>query len=258
MAAPLRIGVLTPHMAAGPEVEFPEMAPGRVQVRVERLAIAAEAGTIGSSSPSVDDLGNVMAPSHLEPAGRKLLNENVEALAYASTTSPYALGFDAEMGMLSWLSQVFSVPAASTCASAVVALRTLGVERVALVGAPWFDPRFNDLGATYFHAGGFDVVSSVSADLPQDPRLIDATSVYDWTSSHVSDHADAVFIGGNGFRASGAIDRLERTLGRPVLTSNQVLLWKLIADAHASIAVAGYGRLFARVHDAARAVPPAS
>ena len=133
----------------------------------------------------------------------------------------------------------------SEAADAVLAFSTLGIERVALVGAPWFDPRFNDLGAAYFRARGFDVVSSVSADLPQDPRRIDAASVYGWTSNHVSEHADAVFIGGNGFRAVGAIERLEYTLDRPVLTSNQVLFWKLVADAEVSIAVEGYGRLFA-------------
>ena len=81
MAAALRIGMLTPHMAAGPAAEFPEMAPGRVHVWVERLVTDGEAGTIGSSPPSQDDLGNVIAPSHLEPAVRKLLNENVDAIA---------------------------------------------------------------------------------------------------------------------------------------------------------------------------------
>jgi hypothetical protein len=48
-------------------------------------------------------------------------------------------------------------------ASVALALCTLGIERVALVGAPWFDPRCNDLGAAYFRTRGFDVVSSVSA-----------------------------------------------------------------------------------------------
>jgi hypothetical protein len=33
-------------------------------------------------------------------------------------------------------------PVAATCASAVRALRALQVERVALIGAPWFDPEF--------------------------------------------------------------------------------------------------------------------
>jgi maleate isomerase len=242
----MRIGVLTPHAAIGPEAEFPEMAPGSVEVRVERLASDGEPGRIGSSPPSSTDLSEVAAPPHLDRATRKLVAEGLDVIAYASTTAAYAIGYDAEAAMISRLSQTFGVPVASTCVSAVLALRTLRVDRVALVGAPWFDPEFNALGAAYFRDRGFDVVSSTSADLPQDPRRIEPTSIYEWTSTHVGDDADAIFIGGNGFRAAGAIARLEDTLGRPVLTSNQVLLWKLIRDTRASIVVEGYGRLFDR------------
>jgi maleate isomerase len=68
--------------------------------------------------------------------------------------------------------------------------------------------------------------------------------VYEWTLRHVPDDADAVFIGGNGFRAAGAIEALEARLERSVLTSNQVLLWNLLSQAGADFQVSGYGRLF--------------
>jgi len=98
----------------------------------------------------------------------------------------------------------------------------LDVERVALVGAPWFAREYNELGTAYFASQGFRVISSQSAGLSQHPRDIEHTGVRDWTSQHVDDDAEAVFIGGNGFRAARAIDELEAALGRPVLTSNQV------------------------------------
>ena len=53
-----------------------------------------------------------------------------------------------------------------------------------------------------------------------------------------------MFIGGNGFRATGAIDALEKAISRPVLTSNQVLLWQLLAQAEDTVEINGYGRLF--------------
>jgi maleate isomerase len=58
-----------------------------------------------------------------------------------------------------------------------------------------------------------------------------------------------VLIGGNGFRAAGAIDALETTIGRPVLTSNQVLLWHLRTHVNGEFKIDGYGRLFARQPD---------
>lgn len=90
---------------------------------------------------------------------------------------------------------------------------------------------FNELGAVYFAQQGFGVVSSVSAELAQDPGAIEAAAVCEWASRRVADDAEAVFIGGSGFMAAGAIDALVTAIGIPVLTSDQVLLWRLLARA---------------------------
>jgi maleate isomerase len=50
---------------------------------------------------------------------------------------------------------------------------------------------------------------------------------------------------GNGFRAAAAIECLEAAIGRPVLTSNQVLLWGILAHVGAALEICGYGQLFA-------------
>lgn len=241
----MHIGVLTPHAAIGPEAELPEMAPGRLRVRVKRLPSEGDGG-VGSDPPSTSDLRTLLASTLLDPAARSLMSDGVEAIAYASTTSAYAIGFDAEAAMVSRLSERLGIPVASTSAAAVLALRTLGTGRVALVGAPWFDPEFNRLGADYFRGQGFEVVWSRSAELATDPARIGRDDIVSWTSRRVGDDADAVFIGGNGFLAAGAIEPLESVLSRPVLSSNQVLLWKLLNDAGAPFTVSGYGRLFSK------------
>jgi maleate isomerase len=167
-------------------------------------------------------------------------------IGYASTSTGYAIGFDDETAMVQRLSRRSGRPVAATCTSAVQALRVLDVDRIALVHPPWFDDEINELGAAYFRGQGLQVVSSASADLPQDPRRIETAAVMEWTSRHVTDDAEAVYIGGNGFRAAAAIQRLEDMLERPVLTSNQVLLWTLLAHAGATFQVSGYGQLFTR------------
>ncbi len=102
------------------------------------------------------------------------------------------------------------------------------------------------MGASFFRRRGIDVVSASPIDRPPDDR-IDPNAVYKWVRANVRDGAEAVFFGGNGFRVVGAIDRLERDLGRPVLSANQVLLWAALRAAGVNDApVAGYGRLLAR------------
>jgi maleate isomerase len=243
---PARLGLLTPHAAIGPEAEFPEMAADRVMVVIEHLGTDDARGDVGSSPPPSSNLTALSRPGLLDKGARKLVATGVDAIGYASTTTAYAVGFEAEAAIAVRLADDFGVPVASSSAAAVLALRALETCRVALIGAPWFDPAFNDLGTAYFEGQGFDVVSSESAMLGKDPEEVDVPSVVKWTLAHVSDRADAIFIGGTGFRVAGAIWPLEDMLGRPVLTANQVLLWRLLAAVGSPSKVVGYGKLFER------------
>ena len=49
--------------------------------------------------------------------------------------------------------------------------------------------------------------------------------LYEWVRTRTPDSAEAVLIGGNGFRAVGVIQALEQDLERQVLTANQVAFW---------------------------------
>ncbi|MGH3358763.1 MAG: maleate cis-trans isomerase family protein [Nocardioidaceae bacterium] len=243
----VRIGVLTPHVAAGPEVEFAAMAPGRSVTTVARVSTEIAAVGVTSGPPPPDAARALTAAPLLDGAADTLAAASVDVIGYASTSSAYAIGFDDEVAIAARLSHRTGIPVATTCASAVMALRVLDVDRIALVSPPWFDDEVNRLGAAYFRSQGVEVVSSESADLPRDPRRIETAEVIEWVFSHAPDDAGALWLAGNGFRTAAAVEMLEDTLGRPVLTANQVLLWALLAQADASFEVSGYGRLFARV-----------
>jgi maleate isomerase len=68
--------------------------------------------------------------------------------------------------------------------------------------------------------------------------------VFTFVSEHTPPTAEAVFIGGNGLRAVGAIEAIEARLGRPVITANQVLLWDALRRMGHANRVQGYGRIF--------------
>jgi maleate isomerase len=242
----LSVGVITPHAAIGPAEEFEVMAPGRLATRIVQVPVRArEASRLGAPPASTAALRELTSSRFMDEAADVLAEESLDVLAYASTSSAYAIGLDAEAAMLSRLAVRLRVPAVGTCASAVPAFETLGIERIAVVHPPWFDDELNRLGAAYFESSGLRVVSVASAELSQDPAEIEPCGVVEWTRTHVSADVDGIFIGGNGFRAARAIEPLEAELGRPVLESNQVLLWNLLARAGATFSVPHYGRLFA-------------
>lgn len=216
------------------------MAPGRVVTRVARIQDERAPGDPAGAAA----LAALTAPSLLERCAEQLRSDPVDVIGYASTTTGYVVGSDAERAMVTRLTRHTGLPVAATCAAAVGALRALQVRRVALVGAPWFEPEFNQLAAGYFTGQGFEVVGSSSAELALDPAAIEPDAVVDWVAGYVPQAAEAVFIGGNGFRTAAAIEELEVSLDRPVLTANQVLLWQMLAHADAVLPIAGYGRLF--------------
>jgi maleate isomerase len=184
-------------------------------------------------------------PPHVDEATELLAAAPVRAIAFGFTSSAYVIGYDGEAAMLKRLCERSrGLPVVATCAAAVDALRTLQVERVALIHPPWFDAELDALGAAYFEGRGFEVVHHGSAGLPSDQAKVQPAELYDWACAHVPGNAQGVFVGGNGFRAVGVIEALERELERPVVTANQVLFWAALRAAGAPLSVTGYGKLF--------------
>jgi maleate isomerase len=121
-------------------------------------APGATTGAPGTPPTTPAGLRKTTVPAALSQAAEVLGHGQVDAIGYASTSSGYATGFDAETALLRRLSHEWDVPVAGTSPSAVDALRAFGVQKVALVHPPWFDGELNELGATYFQDQGFTVV----------------------------------------------------------------------------------------------------
>jgi maleate isomerase len=121
---------------------------------------------------------------------------------------------------------------------------SLGAKRLALFSPPWFSAETDQQGARYFRNGGFEVVHNGPADLPSDQQAIEPSELYEWVRAHTPKEAEAVFIGGNGFRAVGIIKALEAALARPVLTANQVTFWHALRLSGTRVPIVDYGQIF--------------
>jgi len=241
-----RIGVLAPHNDVVPEGEFWAMAPPGVSVHAARVPL----GWRGTTEPALIGSEAVRAfaePPHLDAAAELLAAAPLNVITYAFTSSSYVLGAHGDTALKNRLEkQTRGIPLLITCLSAGLALRTLGVRRVALIHPPWFPAELDQLGAEYFRSHGFDVVYAAAVGLSISQLDVQPAPVYDWVKAHVPAAAEAVFLGGNGFRVIGTIQALEEALGRPVLTANQVLLWHALRSARVPVPVVNYGQIFSR------------
>jgi maleate isomerase len=243
-----RLGLLVPHGDVGPESELAAMVPEGVSVHATRVPIGLmRPGGVMDPTIALEPVRAFAEPPQVDDAAELLAAAPLHAIGYAFTSSSYVRAPADDEALRERLEErTRGIPVAITGSSAVLALRALGVSRLALIDPPWFSPELNAMGAEYFRGHGFAVVHHAPAGLPSDQRAVHPGQLYEWARAHVPAEAEAVFIGGNGFRTVGVIEALEEDLAIPVLTANQVLCWHLLRLAGTRALVVGYGRLFAR------------
>ena len=240
-----RIGLITPHNDIVPEGEFQALAPEDVSIHVSRVPLGWRSGP----EPPLMGLDAVRAfaePPHVDQAVRLLAAAPLNAIAYGFTSSSYLLGPDGDVALRERLERESGgIPVVIPCQAVLLALRALDINKLALINPPWFSDELSRSGAEYFRKAGVDVVYAASAtDLASNQVSVGPEDVYEWIGRHVPESTGAVFIGGGGLRAIGAIDALEEVLARSVLSANQVAFWNALRSAGIEEIITGYGRIF--------------
>ncbi|HZB41056.1 MAG TPA: hypothetical protein VE487_08830 [Ilumatobacter sp.] len=244
--AETRIGLLTPAGDVGPEAEFKAMSPPSATVHASRVPFAAMRQR-GAMDPTIaiEAVRAFAQPPGVDTAVELLALAPLQVIGFGFTSSAYVIGRAGEQDMCTRLSdRAGGIPVVASGAAMVDAALSLEAQRVALFSPPWFDAHLIELGSQYFASAGFDVVAAASADLPSDQRSIPPAPLHAWVMANTPPEAEVVIIGGNGFRAVGVIEALERDLRRPVVTANQALLWACLTSSGSSAQVVGYGQLF--------------
>ena len=241
-----RIGVLTPHADIVPETEFSALAPRGVSIHAARVPFGGYRPGGAMDRTIADDPVSAFAdPPLVDEAAELLGAAPLHSIVYGFTSSSYVRGAADDAALKSRLeTRTRGIPVVIPCAAAIAALTRLAAKRLALVSPPWFSAEMDQKGARYFQSQGFEVIHSAPAALPSDQQAIEPSELYEWVRTHTPENADAVFIGGNGFRAIGVIKALEEELALPVLTANQVAFWKAQRLAGSRAPVMGYGRIF--------------
>jgi maleate cis-trans isomerase len=159
----------------------------------------------------------------------------------AHTASSYAVGWGREQPLVERIASLCRAPALLAAQAVRAALHQLGVTRLAL-GTP-YPESISRQGRAYWEAAGFALVGY--------HRLTDVTDIYAETEERAAElarrantpEAQAVLISGTGLPTVGALERLERELGKPVISSNQACLWRALRLAGVGDPVTGFGRL---------------
>jgi maleate isomerase len=232
-----RIGVVTPDFDPVPESEMWAMAPRGISIHASRVPYA--------SLPPRDRARMFAEPPRIDTAVELLARLTPHVIVYAYTGTSYLFGAEADESLRARLEKsAEGIPVILTAPAASEALRLLRVRRLALIHPPWFSEDVNAAGKQYFASRGIEVVHCAPMAPARPFTEVPPPEVFAWAKANVPGNAEAILIGGNGLRAVGVIQALEETLGRPVLTANQVAFWQALRIMRLTSKVTHYGRVF--------------
>jgi maleate cis-trans isomerase/Fe-S-cluster containining protein len=224
-----RIGLIIPSVNRLSEPQFMRFAPPGLGIHVTRARIA------GKWRKPVTELAPVIAA-----AAGALCDASPDLIVYHCTDSSMREGLDGERRILDIVRQETGIDAVSTSALVVEALTALGIRKLVVV-SPYED---NDVIIAYLQSCGFKVVHDVALRLPghESPGATPERWV-EATLDNARDEADGYFLSCTNTTQIEAIQELEEALGKPVVSSNQAVLWGAVRRLRARLGEVDMPRL---------------
>ena len=128
--------------------------------------------------------------------------------------------------------------------AAIKALKKLNVKKISIFTP--YSKKLNDEVVNYFISEGFNVTSNSYLDIKADYDIgkVEQEFLYDALSKVEMNDAEALFISCTALPVLNIIDRLEKKINKPVLSSNQALIWDSLESIGKNKLVTGFGKLF--------------
>ena len=179
----------------------------------------------------------------LESVANKILpDEKINTIAYGCTSGTIAIGEDKikEKILLAKPGCYVTTPVTS----AIKAFKQMNIKKIAL-----FTPYPDSVNKTileYFIKQNIKVSSFASLNLNLDSEFatVDPNYILEISSKLETKNADALFISCTALPVLDIIDKLEQRIKKPVLSSNQTLIWDSLESIGKNDNVTGFGKLF--------------
>jgi maleate isomerase len=233
-----RLGLVVPSANTTTEPEIARLLPPGVDAYAARVLQVEKTGDAGR------EVAGVLAMrAGLGRAVDELATLAPAAIAFASTAASFLNGAVDDRETCSVLSFRARCPVLTASRAVVLALRALGVRRVAL--ATPYPAEITERAVTFLAEEGVRTVSSVElgivGNLAKGRLPVAAAELLARQAD--APEADAVLLSGTNWRTLEALPRLEQELGKPVLSSNGATGWALLRQAGVDDPVPALGRL---------------
>ncbi|OHU05847.1 maleate cis-trans isomerase [Mycobacterium syngnathidarum] len=200
--------------------------------------------SVGEDAHRVDALLDLGRTERLADGVARLGPSRPDSMMWACTSGSFVFGRDGARRQADAVSAASGVPASSTSIAFVDALRHLDIHRVSVAASYPEDVAAHFVA--FLSGGGVNVVSIGSHGIITAAEVGRLEQAEVLAMVRAADHpdAEAVLVPDTAMHTMSFIDRLESAVGKPVLTANQVTVWKGLQLIGPVPALPGMGRLF--------------
>ena len=170
-----------------------------------------------------------------------LPNQKIDCVVYGCTSGTIAAGYDSIEKKVKLAKPDAKVTTPST--AAVKALKKLKIKKIA-VFTPYIKDLNNDV-IEFFKKENFSITSNSYFDIKNDIDIgkVDPEYLFEVLSQMDLKEADALFVSCTALPALEIIEEVEKKINKPVLSSNQTLIWDSIRSVGYKPSIEGYGKL---------------
>jgi|TARA_B100001540_G_scaffold91640_1_gene82794 maleate isomerase len=171
-----------------------------------------------------------------------LPNEKIDCVVYGCTSGTIAAGYDSIEKKIKIAKPDAKVTTPST--ASIKALKKLNLNKIAIFTP--YPKKLNDEVLDFFKQENFEITSNSYFDIASDIDIgkVDSDYLFDVLSKMDLKGADALFISCTALPALSIIDKLEKKIQKPVLSSNQALIWDTLEKIGKNTSINGFGKLF--------------
>ncbi len=228
-----RIGLIALATDVTIETDLRRMLPTGMDIFTNRVQ---------NCNPTTIENLRAMAPDISRAAGGILPGDSLDSLIYACTSGTVVIGETEVIQKLQ--TGRGKLPCTTPVTAVMAALNILGIRRISIL-TPYIESVNRELVA-FFQGRGIEVLNIHGFGIESDADIssVSPDSIFSAALDACREDADSLFISCTALRSAQIIDRIETEINKPVIGSNQALMWHTLKLLQRPYQVSGFGSLF--------------
>ena len=236
-----RFGVLVPFTNTNLEPDMQLLRPDGVSMHFARMG-----GYDQDEIPDADQMHGLGASDLDEPL-HLLQGVRPDVILYGCTSATLTHGPEFDRDLASKIKRDSGAETVTAAGALVNALQTLGAKRIGFASP--YVAGINDMAISFLETTGFETVarSEIGETLDnygQGDLMPEAVFELGLAANDLD--ADVVVLSCTDMRSVETLERLEKAIGKPVITSNQAMIFQAMQLAGIKDRMSGFGQLLER------------